>query len=220
MIAAAAAAAAVAAAAAAPAAGGRHPPPKASNPPPKAPKKRPRPRHFESNDEEAPLLQGSRASPRPRPSRRPRARAKPHTPPPNPKPPPLQERGRDPYGNVPGVGDTRYVPWEEGGNGGTVSRVMVLGDWDEELDPGEWWVVSQGSNGEGRGVRRGRRGSWIKRGAPSGWRGSSSSSPRRRRRPTSERPWRPGTTGTTGMTGMTRGTGVVTRGRGVTRGVR
>ena len=46
------------------------------------------------------------------------------------------------YGNVPGVGDTRYVPWAQGGNGGTVSQVTVLGDWDEELDPGEWWVVS------------------------------------------------------------------------------
>ena len=39
--------------------------------------------------------------------------------------------------NVPGVGDTRYVPWAEGGNGGTVSQVTVLGDWDEELDPGK-----------------------------------------------------------------------------------
>ena len=50
---------------------------------------------------------------------------------------------------MPGVGDTRYVPWAEGGNGGTVSQVTVLGDWDEELDPGDWWVVSQGSTGEG-----------------------------------------------------------------------
>ena len=50
---------------------------------------------------------------------------------------------------MPGVGDTRYVAWEEQANGGTVSQVTVLGDWDEELDPGEWWVVSQGSNGEG-----------------------------------------------------------------------
>ena len=25
----------------------------------------------------------------------------------------------------------------------------MLGDWDEELDPGELWVVSQGSNGGG-----------------------------------------------------------------------
>ena len=65
---------------------------------------------------------------------------------------------RDPYGNVPGVGDTRYVPWKEGGNGGTVNQVTVLGDWDEELDPGEWCVVSQGSNGEGgkKGKKRKR----------------------------------------------------------------
>ena len=41
-----------------------------------------------------------------------------------------------------GAGDTRYVPWAEGGNEGTVSQVTVLGDWDEELDPGEWWVVA------------------------------------------------------------------------------
>ena len=49
------------------------------------------------------------------------------------------------------MGDTRYVPWAEGGNGGTVSQVTVLGDWDEDfpMDPGEWWVVSQGSDGEG-----------------------------------------------------------------------
>ena len=59
---------------------------------------------------------------------------------------PLQHRGRGPYWNVPGVGVTWYVPWAEGGNGGTVSQVTVLGDWDEELHPGEWWVVSQGSN--------------------------------------------------------------------------
>ena len=50
---------------------------------------------------------------------------------------------------MPGVGDARYVPWAEGGNGGTISQVTVLGDWDEELDPREWWVVLQGSNGEG-----------------------------------------------------------------------
>ena len=48
-----------------------------------------------------------------------------------------------------GVGDTRYVPWAEGCNGRTVSQVTVFGDWDEELDPGDWSVVSQGSNGEG-----------------------------------------------------------------------
>ena len=70
----------------------------------------------------------------------------------------MENRGRDPYGNLPGVGDTRYVPWKEGGNGGTVRQVTVLGDGDEELDAGDWWVVSQGSNGEGgkKGKKRGR----------------------------------------------------------------
>ena len=82
-------------------------------------------------------------SPRPSPSPRPRPRL-PHTP-----GPPLEYRGRDPYGNVPGVGDTRYVPWAEGGKGGTVGQVAVLGDWDDELDRGDYWVISQGSNGEG-----------------------------------------------------------------------
>ena len=62
-----------------------------------------------------------------------------------------------------GVGDTRYVPWREGGNGGTVSQVTLLGDWDEELDPGEWWVVSQGSNGEGEGGKTGKKGKKRKR---------------------------------------------------------
>ena len=75
----------------------------------------------------------------------------------------MQERGRDPYGNVLGVGDTRYIPWAEWGNGGTVSQVTVLGDWDEELHPGEWWVVSQGSNGEGEGGKKGKKGKERKR---------------------------------------------------------
>ena len=62
---------------------------------------------------------------------------------------------------MPGVGDTRYVTWAEGGNRGTISQVTVLGDWDEELDPGEWWVVSQGSNG--KGVKKGQKGKKRKR---------------------------------------------------------
>ena len=66
--------------------------------------------------------------------------------------PPLENRGRDPYGNVPGVGHTRYVPWAEEGNGGTFSQVTVLRDWDEKLDPGDCWVVSQGSTEQGLGV--------------------------------------------------------------------
>ena len=39
-----------------------------------------------------------------------------------------------------------------------MSQVTVLGDWDEELDPGEWWVVSQGSNGKGEGGKKGKKG--------------------------------------------------------------
>ena len=39
--------------------------------------------------------------------------------------------------------------------------MTVLGDWDEELDPGEWWVVSQGSNGEGG--KNGKKGEKRKR---------------------------------------------------------
>ena len=50
---------------------------------------------------------------------------------------------------------------QRGGNGGTVSQVRVLGDWDEELDPGDWWVVSQGSTGE-RG-EKGKKGKKRKR---------------------------------------------------------
>ena len=65
---------------------------------------------------------------------------------------------------MPGVGDTRYVPWAEGGNGGTVSQVTVLGDRDEELDPAEWWVVLQGSNGEGGGGgKKGKKRKKMKR---------------------------------------------------------
>ena len=66
---------------------------------------------------------------------------------------------------MPGVGDTRYVPREEGGNGGTANHVTVLGDCNEEVDPGEWWVVSQGPMGKGeRRGRRGRRESGSKKG--------------------------------------------------------
>ena len=54
------------------------------------------------------------------------------------------------------MGDTRYVPRAQVGNGGTVSQVTVLGVRDEELDPGDWWMVSHGSNGEGR--EKGKKG--------------------------------------------------------------
>ena len=43
-----------------------------------------------------------------------------------------------------GCGDTRYVPWAEGGNGGAVTQVTVLGNWDEKLDPRDWLVVLHG----------------------------------------------------------------------------
>ena len=41
--------------------------------------------------------------------------------------------------------------------------MTVLGDRDEELDPGEWWVVLQGSNGEGEGGEKGKKGKKRKR---------------------------------------------------------
>ena len=152
------AAAVAAAAAAAPVAGGGHPR-KAPNPPPQGPQektphgeyrgKRPPPRSPTEQAQGQAQAQGQ-------------GRGQGQPPPQNPKPPPLQDRGRDSYGNVPGVEDTRYVPWAEGGNGGTVSQVTVLGDWDEELAPGEWWVGSQGSNGEGG--KKGKKGKREKEG--------------------------------------------------------
>ena len=122
-----------AAAAAAAAAAGRGPPPPRPpnpNPPPKPPRKNPAsrvarktppPRSPTDQAQGQAQAQGQGQAP---PTSKPQA-----------PPPPLQDRGRDPYGTLPGVGDTRYVPWAEGGNGGTVSQVTVLGDWDEELDP-------------------------------------------------------------------------------------
>ena len=132
------------------------PPPRPPNRnPPKAPKTQPH--HFESSEEEPP----------PPPPRSPdQAQGQGQPPPKKTQAPPLEDRGRDPYGNVPGVGDTRYVPWKEGGNGGSVSQVTVLGDWDEELDPGEWRVVSQGSNGEGGKKGKKRKPDKEKEGGP------------------------------------------------------
>ena len=95
------------------------------NPPPRPPKTSPA----------TSRVAGKKAPPEnpiPSPSPSPSPRSSP-PPPPKPHAPTLAARGRDPYGNV---------PWAVGGNGGTVSQVMVLGDWDEELDPGDWWVVS------------------------------------------------------------------------------
>ena len=39
----------------------------------------------------------------------------------------------------------------------------MLADWDEELEPGDWWVVSQGSEGEGKKKGRGKKGTKRKR---------------------------------------------------------
>ena len=41
--------------------------------------------------------------------------------------------------------------------------MRVFGNRDEELDPGEWWVVLQGSNGEGVGGKKGKKGKKRKR---------------------------------------------------------
>ena len=65
-----------------------------------------------------------RPPPKPKPKPKPKGKGKGKAthPSPNPSPPPTQERGRDPYGNVAGVGDTRYVPCAEGGNGGRSAK--------------------------------------------------------------------------------------------------
>ena len=52
---------------------------------------------------------------------------------------------------MPGIEDTRYVPWADRGKWGTVSQVTVLGDGDEE-----WWVVLHGSTG--KGGQKGKKG--------------------------------------------------------------
>ena len=90
--------------------------------PPKAPKKPKKPRHLESSEEEAP--------PRTPPQAEGQGQGQTFL---ESEHPPLENRGLDPgaYGNVPGVGDTRYVCGAEGGNGGTVSQVTVLADWHE-----------------------------------------------------------------------------------------
>ena len=116
---------------------------------------------------------------------------------------------------MPGVEDTWYVPWKEGGNGGTVSQVTVLGDWDEESDPGGWWVVSQGYNGEGgkkeKKRKRKKEGGTFR--VPGGFLFRTREEAEAHLRKALRR-------GTTGTTGMTRGMKVATKGRGVTRGVR
>ena len=88
-------------------------------PPTKAPKptrKNPAPATSRVATKRRPPPKGSRASPSQRPSRRPRARAEP--PPPQTPSPPHARKGRDPYGNVPGVGDHPVCPLGGGGQWG------------------------------------------------------------------------------------------------------
>ena len=136
--------------------GGRTPPPPSPPNPPQVPQEK-NPLREERGRRPPPQAQQSK----PKAKAKPKGKGKGKATPPKSQAPPLQDRGWDPYGNVPGVGDTRHVPWEEGGSGGTVSQVTVFGDWDEELDLGEWWVVSQGSNGEGG--KKGKKGKKRKR---------------------------------------------------------
>ena len=112
---------------------------------------------------------------------------------------------------MPGVGDIRYVPRAEGGNGGTVSQVTVLGDWDEELDPGDWWVVSKGSTGEGG--EKGKRGNKRKREKEGGTFRVPGQLLFRTREAAQAHLRGPLEGGTTGTMGMTRGAGVTTMGR-------
>ena len=121
--------------------GGRTPPPPPQGPqtpPPRPPRKNPAIDTSRVATKRRPPLQGQQGKPKAKAKPKGKGKGKATHPPPKPQAPALQDRGRDPYGNVPVVGDTRYVPWAEGGNGGTVGQVTVLGDWDEELDPGEW----------------------------------------------------------------------------------
>ena len=125
--------------------------PKAPKPPSKGPQKRPGSPSFSRVARKQP------PRPQPKPNAMAKAKAKAKPAPPNPKRP-VENRGRNPYLTVSGVEDARYVPWSEAGNGGTVSQVTVLGAGDEELDSGEWWVVSQVSNGMGRkNEKRGKK---------------------------------------------------------------
>ena len=61
---------------------------------------------------------------------------------------------------MPGVGDTPYVPWAEGGNGGTASQLRVLGDWDDELGRTGGWCRR---GPMGRGGEKGKKGKKRKR---------------------------------------------------------
>ena len=91
-----------------PRAAGRHPPPR----PPKSPRS---PANSRVEGRKPPDLKCPR--PRPRPNQSPR----PSRPPPKPHAPPVASRGCGRCKSVPGVGDTGYFLWREGGNGGTVT---------------------------------------------------------------------------------------------------
>ena len=100
--------------------GGRTPPPpSAPNPPPRPPRKNPASRVARKTPPPSQALQ-SKPDAKPKPKGKGKGKA---NPPPQAQAPLLQDRCRDPYGNVPRVGDTRCVPLEDGGNGGTVSQV-------------------------------------------------------------------------------------------------
>ena len=202
--------------------GKKTPPPQSPKPSPKAPKKKPR--RFESSEEEPPpppplspaeQAQGQGQAPSQGQGQRP--------PPPNPKPLPCKIGVGTPMGMCRVWGTPGMSLGGRGAMGGTVSQVTVLGDWDEELDPGEWLVVSQGSNGEREGGKKGKKGKERRREKE----GGTFRVPGEllfRTREEAEAHLREalgaGTRGTKGMTGMTKGMRVVTRGVrwGVTRG--
>ena len=102
--------------------------------------------------------------------------------------------------------------------GGGVSQVTVLGDWNQELDPGEWWVVSQGSNGAaGKKGKKGKKRNRDQEGGTFRMAGELVFLTREEAEAHLTLTAR-GTTGTTG-TEMTRGTRLVTRVTELTRGV-
>ena len=94
-------------------------------PPPKATTKKPR--HFE--EEGAP----------PEPHPKPNAKGKPPPPPQPYAPPPLANRGRDPYGNVPGVGTPGMSLGRRGAMGGPSARSRCWGIGMEKVDPRIGW---------------------------------------------------------------------------------
>ena len=82
-----------------------HSPQGPHSPPPKAPKKKSR--HFESSEEDAPPPRSTDQAQAQGQAQAQRQGQWQGHPPPKPQAPPLEDRGRDAYGNVPGVGDPR-----------------------------------------------------------------------------------------------------------------